>query len=87
MDENILSLIGIVILQMMSAFFAGSETALTAVSRPVMHQLEQDGSRRARLVNKLLGTRDRLIGSLLLGNSMVVRKAASNTMARVEVVP
>ena len=77
MDENTLSLIAIIFLQMMSAFFAGSETALTAVSRPAMHQMEQDGSRRARMVNKLLGTRDRLIGALLLGNSMVNILASS----------
>ena len=77
MDENVLSLIAIVLLQAGSAFFAGSETALTAVSRPVMHQLEQDGSRRAGLVNKLLDTRDRLIGSLLLGNNLVNILASS----------
>ncbi len=77
MNEATLSLIAIVVLQAMSAFFAGSETALTAVSRPVMHQLEQDGSRRASLVNRLLATRDRLIGALLLGNSMVNILASS----------
>jgi Mg2+/Co2+ transporter CorB len=42
-----------------------------------MHQLEQDGSRRARLVNKLLEARDRLIGSLLLGNNIVNILASS----------
>ena len=30
-----------------SAFFSGSETALTATSRALMHQLEQDGDKRA----------------------------------------
>ncbi|EME68685.1 Mg2+/Co2+ transporter [Paramagnetospirillum caucaseum] len=77
MDELTLSLVAIGVLLVMSAFFSGSETALTAVSRPVMHQLEQDGSRRARLVNKLLEARDRLIGSLLLGNNIVNILASS----------
>ncbi|KIL99772.1 Co2 transporter containing CBS domains [Paramagnetospirillum magnetotacticum MS-1] len=77
MDENTLSLIAIILLQAMSAFFAGSETALTAVSKPVMHQLEMDGSRRALLVNRLTDKRDRLIGSLLLGNNMVNILASS----------
>lgn len=77
MDELTLSLVAIGILLVMSAFFSGSETALTAVSRPVMHQLEQDGSRRARLVSKLLEARDRLIGSLLLGNNIVNILASS----------
>jgi Mg2+/Co2+ transporter CorB len=54
-----------------SAFFAGSETALTAVSRGKMHQLEKDGSRAAANVNKLVVDRERLIGALLLGNTFV----------------
>lgn len=49
-----------------SAFFSGSETALTAASRARMHALEQDGNRRARVVNQLLLTRERLIGAILL---------------------
>jgi len=77
MSETTLALLAIALLQALSAFFAGSETALTAVSRPVMHQLEQDGSRRARLVNRLLDSRDRLIGSLLLGNNLVNILASS----------
>ena len=41
----------IVILLVFSAFLSGSETALTAVSRARMHQLEKDGSRAAHDVN------------------------------------
>ncbi len=54
-----------------SAFFSGSETALTAASRARMHTLESDGDKRAALVNKLREDKDRLIGSLLLGNNLV----------------
>lgn len=54
-----------------SAFFSGSETALTAASRARMHSLEQEGSRAAKTVNVLLGMRERLIGALLLGNNFV----------------
>lgn len=54
-----------------SAFFSSSETALTAASRARMHALEEDGSQRARLVNRLLESRERLIGALLLGNNLV----------------
>lgn len=71
MDALPLSLSAIVVLLVMSAFFSGSETALTAVSRPYMHQLEQDGSLKAKRVNRLIATRDRLIGALLLGNNLV----------------
>ncbi|WP_291724766.1 HlyC/CorC family transporter [Magnetospirillum sp. 64-120] len=77
MDMTTLSLVIIFLLLLMSAFFSGSETALTAVSRPVMHQMEQDGSRRAKRVNRLIAARDRLIGSLLLGNNLVNILASS----------
>ena len=60
-----------------SGFFAGSETALTAASRARMHSLEQNGSTRARLVNALIDHRDRLIGALLIGNNLAVILASS----------
>ncbi|GEO81899.1 HlyC/CorC family transporter [Pararhodospirillum oryzae] len=66
-----LSLIAIVVLIVTSALFSGSETALTAASRPLMHELERDGHRGAAVVNRLLRTRERLIGTILLGNNAV----------------
>jgi len=67
----------IAVLLVVSAFFAGSETALTAVSRGKMHQLEKEGSRAAANVNVLVQNRERLIGSLLLGNTFVNILASS----------
>ena len=58
-------------LLVLSAFFSGSETALTAVSRARMHALEREGSKRAGLVNRLILSRERLIGAILLGNNLV----------------
>jgi len=55
----------------LSAFFSASETALTAASRARMHALEKNGDRRAALVNRLLASRARLIGTTLLGNTLV----------------
>ncbi|WP_213269284.1 HlyC/CorC family transporter [Hyphomonas sp.] len=63
--------IAIVILLMISGFFSGSETALTAASRARMHALERDGDKRARTVNKLLANRENFIGAILLGNNVV----------------
>ncbi len=54
----------------MSAFFAGAETALTAASRARMHTLETDGDKRAKLVNDMRARKERLIGGLLLGNTL-----------------
>jgi Mg2+/Co2+ transporter CorB len=53
-----------------SAFFSGSETALTAASPAKMHALEDGGSHRARVVNYLLSMRERFIGAILLGNTL-----------------
>ncbi len=61
------AIIGLLIL---SGFFSGSETALTAASRAKMHALEEDGSKRARMVNHLLQIRERFIGAILLGNTL-----------------
>lgn len=64
--------VGIVLFSiLLSAFFSGSETALTAASRARMHALEQSGDARAGVVNRLLQSRDRLIGAMLLGNTLV----------------
>ena len=59
------------VLLILSAFFSGSETALTAASRPVMHHLARQGNRRAHVVNRLHAHQDRFIGSILLGNNLV----------------
>jgi Mg2+/Co2+ transporter CorB len=72
MDIDIaLTLGAILALLVFSAFFSGSETAMTAASRPRMHTLAQDGNRRAALVNHLWHEREHLIGALLLGNNLV----------------
>ena len=60
-----------------SAFFSGSETALTAVSRSRMFALMQEGHRRARLVIRLHENKEQLISTLLLGNTFVNIAAAS----------
>ena len=55
----------------LSGFFSGSETALTAASRPRIHHLARAGNRRARAVARLTDSRERLIGAILLGNNAV----------------
>ena len=68
---------GIAALLGLSAFFSGSETALTAVNRATMHQLAAKGSKGARIALKLTEDNERLIGSILLGNNLVNILAAS----------
>src|SRR5664279_5099490 len=66
-----LSLLIVFVCLLLSAFFAGSETALTASSRASMARLEKHGNRRAGIVNRLLEQRERLLGVLLFGNNAV----------------
>lgn len=75
--EIILFLAAIAGMLVLSAFFNASETALTAHSRARMHALEQEGNPRAALVNTLLKSPERLIGAVLLGNTLVDVLAAS----------
>ena len=70
-------LIIIIVCLLLSAFFAGCETALTASSRARMLWLEKQGDRRAAIVNRLLQSRERLLGALLLGNNAVTIAASS----------
>ena len=75
--ELLVALLAIVLLLTGTAFFSAAETALTAASRARMYALEQDGNARAGLVNRLMGSRDRLIGALLLGNTIVITLASA----------
>jgi Mg2+/Co2+ transporter CorB len=77
--EYWLTLVAILLLICASAFFSGSETALTATSRARMHTLEVNGDDRAGVVNILIERRDRLIGALLIGNNLVNILASSLT--------
>ncbi|MEN0000376.1 MAG: CNNM domain-containing protein, partial [Pseudomonadota bacterium] len=61
----------VLVLIVMSGFFSGSETALTAVSRGRMKQLANQGNRRAENVTALTENKERLIGSILIGNNLV----------------
>ncbi len=65
---NLAAIFGLLVF---SAFFSGSETALTAASRPLMHQLERSGDARAGLVNRLRDRKEQLLGTILIGNNLV----------------
>ncbi|HLN25765.1 MAG TPA: HlyC/CorC family transporter [Patescibacteria group bacterium] len=67
----ILDLSLIAVLLVLLFFFSSAETSLTVASKPLMHQLEIEGDARAALVNRLQNRKDRLLGSILLGNTLV----------------
>ena len=65
-----LTVAAILICLLVSAFFSASETALTASSRAAMMRLEKQGNRDAGIVNRLLATRERLLGAVLFANNL-----------------
>jgi Mg2+/Co2+ transporter CorB len=74
-----LTVAAIAICLLVSAFFSGSETALTASSRAAMLRLEKQGNRGAGIVNRLMATRERLLGVILFANNLT--NIAASTLA------
>jgi len=66
-----LSIAAIVFLLILSGFFSGSETALTAASRARLRILEGEGDKRAARFAALVEVPERFIGTILLGNNLV----------------
>ncbi len=67
----------IILLVMLSAFFSGSETALTASSRGKLRAQADKGSRGAEVALRVTDDSERMIGAILLGNNVVNILAAS----------
>ncbi|WP_299558540.1 HlyC/CorC family transporter [uncultured Sulfitobacter sp.] len=67
----------IVFLLVLSGFFSGSETALTAASRGKLRAQADKGSGGAQRALAITEDNERLIGSVLLGNNLVNILAAS----------
>ncbi|MFK7869540.1 MAG: HlyC/CorC family transporter [Roseobacter sp.] len=67
----------ILFLLVLSGFFSGSETALTAASRGKLRNQADKGSKGAERALQITEDNERLIGSVLLGNNLVNILAAS----------
>jgi Mg2+/Co2+ transporter CorB len=64
-------LAALILLLVLSAFFAMAETGMMAVSRYRLRALERTGHRGARLASDLLRDTDKLLSVLLAGNTLV----------------
>ncbi len=62
---------------LLSALFAASETAFIAANPFKLRLLEEKGSRRARLSQKMKARVDKLLATILIGNTLVNIAAAS----------
>ncbi|MCZ8133677.1 MAG: CNNM domain-containing protein, partial [Rhodobacteraceae bacterium] len=69
--------LAILCLLCLSAFFSGSETALTASSRGKLKAQADKGSRGAATAMQVTDDSERMIGALLLGNNIVNILSAS----------
>jgi Mg2+/Co2+ transporter CorB len=58
------------VLLTIAALISAAETAMTAASRGRMHQLEREGDRAARRVNRLIDDQETMIGAILLSNNV-----------------
>jgi len=74
-----LTVLAVVLCLLISAFFSASETALAASSRAAMMRLEKQGNRDAGIVNRLMRTRERLLGAILFANNFT--NIAASTLA------
>jgi Mg2+/Co2+ transporter CorB len=74
-----LTVLAVLFCLLISAFFSASETALSASSRAAMLRLEHQGNRDAMIVNRLMATRERLLGAILFANNFT--NIAASTLA------
>ena len=68
-----------IVLLVVSAFFSIAETAMMAFNRYRLKHLVAHGHRGAQLVAEQLKRTDRLLGGILIGNTVVI--AASSTIS------
>ncbi|MDQ6976965.1 MAG: CNNM domain-containing protein [Ghiorsea sp.] len=77
-DHAIPYIIGLLLLLLLlSAFFSGSETALTRARRVRLRIMRKKGSKGARYAEYLLDKPERMLASILLGNNFVNIAASS----------
>lgn len=69
----------VIVLIIFSGVFSAAETGVTAASKARIHRLAREGSKRAKLVEKLIEDKESLIGSALLGNNLINTLAGALT--------
>lgn len=71
MEGIVLSIIGLAILLLLSAFFSSSETALTSFRRTRIRHLADEGNTNARILQSLIEQPSKFLATLLFGNTVV----------------
>lgn len=81
MDEFSLGtlFLALIIILILSGFFSSSETSMMALNRHRLSHLVRKGNKRAKLTSRLLEETDKLLGSILFGNTLLNVAAATLT--------
>jgi len=74
----------LILLLLCSGFFSSSETSMMALNRYRLNHLVRKGNKSAKLTSKLLAHTDRLLGSILFGNTLL--NVAAATLAEIIVL-
>ena len=72
-----LSIVSLILLIILSAFFSASETAYTSLSKIRLKNLVNDGNKKAEKALKLSEDYDKLLTTILVGNNLVNILASS----------
>lgn len=79
-DLTLNELLGILLLLLVfGAWFSAAETSMMAINRYRLNSLIRKGNRSAKLTGKLLSKVDKLLGSILFGNTLLNVAAAAIT--------
>lgn len=73
--------IALLFILIFSGFFSASETSMMAINRYRLNHLVRKGNKSAKLTAKLLSQTDKLLGSILLGNTLL--NVAAATLAEI----
>lgn len=70
-STEITMLIILAFLLFLSGFFSSAETAFTTVSAIKIRQLIEEGNKQARLVDKIIENKSKMLSAILIGNNLV----------------
>ncbi len=79
-DISLTTLLGVLVLLLIfGAWFSAAETSMMAINRYRLSALVRKGSKSAKLTSRLLAKIDKLLGSILFGNTLLNVAAAAVT--------
>lgn len=76
---DIASLVSLLVLILLSAFFSSAETALTTLSRVRLRMFIEDGRKNAHILEKITNRQSKMLSAVLIGNNIVNLSASAIT--------